>query len=94
MKKYAVFMLMAFLTTFCALGVDLKDITSYKCGDSEDEVKYTIKYHKNNTLKTLTATKEAYIVNEGFGRLSRSVVFKDKVGNILDGHLLVISSKK
>ena len=43
MKKYAVFTLMAFLTTFCVLGVDLKDITSYKCGDSEDVVKYDFK---------------------------------------------------
>ena len=33
----------AFLTTFCVLGVDLKDITSYKCGDSEDVVKYDFK---------------------------------------------------
>ena len=70
----------------------LKDHAVVACGYTT--FNYTIKYRKNNTLKTLTATKEAYIVNEGWGRLSRSVVFKDKVGNILDGHLLVISSKK
>jgi hypothetical protein len=45
-------------------------------------------------LKTFEETKQAYIVNDGWGRENRSVVFKDKVGNITNGHLLTISSKK
>ncbi len=57
-------------------------------------ISYTINYYKNNTLKSLGGTKEAYIVNEGWGYTERSIIFKDKIGNITDGHLLVISSKK
>ena len=94
MKNYVLCLLMGFLTIFCVLVVDLKNITSYKCGDSEDVVKYTIKYLKNNTLKTIEASKEAYIVNEGCRDPNRSIIFKDKIGNITNGHLLVISTRK
>ena len=55
---------------------------------------FTIYYKKNNVLKSFEETKEAYIVNEGWGNPKRSIVFKDKVGNITNGHQLTISSKK
>ena len=55
---------------------------------------FTIYYKKNNVLKSFEETKQAYIVNDGWGRTNRSIVFKDKVGNITSGHQLTISSKK
>ncbi len=55
---------------------------------------FTITYRKKNMLKTINETKEAYIVNEGWGYAKRSILFKDKIGNITDGHQLTISSKK
>ncbi len=57
-------------------------------------ISYTISYRKNNTLKTIEASKEGYIVNEGWGDPNRSIIFKDKIGNITDSHLLVITAKK
>ena len=70
----------------------VKDHAVVVCGYTT--IGYTISYRKNNTLKTIEASKEAYIVNEGWGDPNRSIIFKDKIGNITNGHLLVISTRK
>lgn len=55
---------------------------------------YTITYKTtNNKQKVINETKEAYIVNEGWGYKTRSIVFKSKIGNITDGHVLTISAR-
>ena len=70
----------------------LKDHSVVVCGYTT--FTFTVTYEKKKMLKTFEETKEAYIVNDGWGRWNRSIVFKDKVGNIINGHLLTISSKK
>ena len=70
----------------------LKDHSVVVCGYTT--FTFTVTYEKKKMLKTFEETKQAYIVNEGWERENRSIVFKDKVGNITNGHLLTISSKK
>ena len=70
----------------------LKDHSVVVCGYTT--FTFTVTYEKKKMLKTFEETKQAYIVNDGWGRENRSIVFKDKVGNITNGHLLTISSKK
>ena len=70
----------------------LKGHTVVVCGYTT--FTFTVTYEKKKMLKTFKETKGAYIVNDGWGNPNRSIVFKDKIGNITNGHQLTISSKK
>ena len=42
MKKYILFILMAFIITYTFFGVDVRSIGEYICGTSDDVVYYSV----------------------------------------------------